>query len=84
MKALIIGGTALLGSELLANLQGAVASSRLPRTALRIAFGASSEVSMASHRLLPSVAERTGRAFERAEPDGALAAVTAASSRRAA
>jgi uncharacterized protein (TIGR01777 family) len=55
-----------------------------PKTALRIAFGEMSEILMASQRVLPRVAERTGYAFKYTELDGALAAVMAAPHRTAA
>ena len=56
----------------------------VPKTALRIAFGEMSEILMASQRVLPRVAERTGYAFKHTELDGALAAVLAAPQRTAA
>ena len=56
----------------------------VPSTALRIAFGEMSEVLMASERVLPRVAERTGYAFKHPELAGALAAVMAAPQRTAA
>ena len=56
----------------------------VPKTALRIAFGEMSEILMASQRVLPRVAERTGYAFRHTELEGALAAVMAAPQRTAA
>jgi len=56
----------------------------VPKTALRIAFGEMSEILMASQRVLPRVAERTGYAFKHPELEGALAAVMAAPHRTAA
>jgi len=56
----------------------------VPRTALRIAFGELSEVLLASQRVLPRVAERTGYAFKHPQLDRALAAVLAAPDRTAA
>jgi hypothetical protein len=56
----------------------------VPKTALRIAFGEMSEILMASQRVLPRVAERTGYAFKHTELAGALAAVIAAPQRTAA
>ena len=56
----------------------------VPKTALRIAFGEMSEILMASQRVLPRVAERTGYPFKHTELDGALAAVMAAPHRTAA
>ncbi len=56
----------------------------VPKTALRIAFGEMSEILMASQRVLPRVAERTGYAFKHTELVGALAAVMAAPHRTAA
>jgi hypothetical protein len=50
----------------------------VPMTALHIAFGEMSEVLMASQRVLPRVAERTGYRFKHAGLEGALAAVIAA------
>ncbi len=56
----------------------------VPKTALRIAFGEMSEILMASQRVLPRVAERTGYAFEHTGLDRALAAVMAGPHRTAA
>jgi len=56
----------------------------VPKTALRIAFGEKSEILIASQRVLPRVAERTGYAFKHTQLEVALAAVIAASGRRAA
>ncbi len=53
----------------------------VPRIALRVAFGEMSEVLVASQRVVPRVAERTGYRFEHAVLDGALAAVMAAPQR---
>ena len=44
----------------------------VPRTALRLAFGELSEILIASQRVFPRVAERTGYAFEYSDLDGAL------------
>jgi uncharacterized protein (TIGR01777 family) len=44
----------------------------LPRAALRIAFGELSDVLIASQRVIPSVAEHTGYAFEHSDLAGAL------------
>ena len=49
----------------------------VPRVALRVAFGELSDILMASQRVLPGVAERTGYVFRYPELDGALAAVLA-------
>ncbi len=57
---------------------------QVPKTVLRIAFGEMSEILMASQRVLPHVAGRTGYAFKHTELEGALAAVMAASQRTAA
>ena len=56
----------------------------IPKTALRIAFGELGETLVASQRVLPRVAERTGYAFKYANLDGALAAAVAAPRRTAA
>jgi uncharacterized protein len=56
----------------------------VPKTVLRIAFGEVSSVLMASQRVLPRAAERTGYAFQHTHLDHALAAVMAASGRKAA
>jgi hypothetical protein len=56
----------------------------VPKAALRIAFGEMSEILMASQRVLPRAAERTGFGFRHPELDGALAAALAASDRTAA
>jgi uncharacterized protein (TIGR01777 family) len=56
----------------------------VPKAALRIAFGELSEILMASQRVLPRVAERTGYTFTHTELDGALSAVMAAPHRTAA
>jgi uncharacterized protein (TIGR01777 family) len=56
----------------------------VPKTALRIAFGELGETLVASQRVLPRVAERTGYAFKYANLDSALAAVVAAPRRTAA
>jgi uncharacterized protein len=56
----------------------------VPRAALRIAFGEMSEIMMASQRVLPRVAARSGYTFRHPELDSALAAVVAASHRKAA
>jgi uncharacterized protein len=47
----------------------------VPKTALRIAFGELSDVLMASQRVVPQVAARTGYRFAHPELDGALAAI---------
>lgn len=57
---------------------------RVPRAALRLAFGAKSEIVMASQRVLPRVAQRSGYSFRHAELDGALRAALAPSVRQAA
>ncbi len=56
----------------------------VPSTALRIVFGEMSQILMASQRVLPRVAERTGYAFKHTELAGALAALMAAHQRTAA
>jgi uncharacterized protein (TIGR01777 family) len=56
----------------------------VPKTALRIAFGELGETLVASQRVLPRAAERTGYAFKYADLDSALAAVVAAPRRTAA
>ncbi|MBK6847766.1 MAG: TIGR01777 family protein [Proteobacteria bacterium] len=56
----------------------------VPKTALRIAFGELSEVLLASQRVLPRVAERTGYTFKHPALDRALVAVMAAPDRTAA
>jgi len=56
----------------------------IPKTALRIAFGELGETLVASQRVLPRVAERTGYAFKYANLDSALEAVVAAPRRTAA
>ncbi len=56
----------------------------VPKTALRLAFGEMSEILLASQRVLPRAAERTGYAFKHPALDGALAAVMAAPQRTAA
>ena len=56
----------------------------IPKTALRIAFGELGEMLVASQRVLPRVAERTGYVFKHANLDSALAAVVAAPRRKAA
>jgi uncharacterized protein (TIGR01777 family) len=53
----------------------------VPKAALRIAFGEMSEILLASQRVLPRVAERTGYAFKHSSLDAALAAVMAVSRR---
>jgi uncharacterized protein (TIGR01777 family) len=56
----------------------------VPQTALRVAFGEMSDILMASQRVLPRVAERSGYAFRHPELQHALAAVMAAPQRTAA
>jgi len=56
----------------------------VPKAALRLAFGEMSEILMASQRVLPRVASRTGFAFKHTELAAALAAVLAAPHRTAA
>ena len=56
----------------------------VPRAALRLAFGEMSEIFIASRRVLPRVAERTGYSFKHDTLEGALAAVLAAPRRTAA
>jgi uncharacterized protein (TIGR01777 family) len=56
----------------------------IPRVALRIAFGEMSQIMMASQRVVPRTAVRTGYAFKYPRLDGALAAVLAAPHRTAA
>jgi uncharacterized protein (TIGR01777 family) len=51
----------------------------VPGTALRIAFGEMSEILMASQRVLPRAAERSGYAFLHRQLPGALEAVLSAS-----
>ena len=50
----------------------------VPKAALRIGFGEVSDVLLASQRVLPRVAERTGYKFSYPELAGALSAVTTA------
>jgi NAD dependent epimerase/dehydratase family enzyme len=56
----------------------------VPKAALRVAFGEMSEILIASQRVFPRVAERTGYAFEHADLDAAFSAVMAAPRRTAA
>jgi NAD dependent epimerase/dehydratase family enzyme len=55
---------------------------RVPRTAVRIAFGEMSAIVMASQRGLPHIAGRSGHAFKHTELTGALAAVMTTPCRR--
>jgi hypothetical protein len=48
---------------------------RVPRTALRLAFGEMSQVLTDSQRVLPKAAERTGYAFKYPDLGGALVAL---------
>jgi uncharacterized protein (TIGR01777 family) len=56
----------------------------VPKTALRIAFGEMSEILIASQRVLPRVAKRTGYGFKHTELDGAFSVVMAAPHRTSA
>ena len=57
---------------------------RVPRAALRLAFGAKSEIVMASQRVLPRAAQRSGYSFRHVALEGALRAALAPSVRQAA
>jgi len=52
----------------------------VPRAALRLAFGEMSEILLASQRVVPQGAERSGYAFQHPDLRGALEAVLSASS----